>query len=196
VVNQFTHTLDKQSAGQLFAMLEKYSPETRAQKKARLLAKATAVVEAKTAEDKEKQASKTEKKPNTVKYGLNHVTNLIEGNKAKLVIIAHDVDPLELVLWLPTLCRKKGVPYVIVKGKSRLGKVVHKKTAAALAIVDVDNKDKTDLGLFITKGQELFLEKYSETMKKEGGGVMGHKHYDRLGKEKRRQEKDAKKKDK
>jgi large subunit ribosomal protein L7Ae len=43
--------------------------------------------------------------------------------KAQLVVIAHDVDPIELVVWLPALCRKMGVPYAIVKGKSRLGSV-------------------------------------------------------------------------
>lgn len=41
------------------------------------------------------------KKPITLKYGLNHVTNLVESKKAKLVVIAHDVDPIELVMWLP-----------------------------------------------------------------------------------------------
>nr|GMD19401.1 60S ribosomal protein L7a-2-like [Ipomoea batatas] len=33
------------------------------------------------------------KKPIVVKYGLKHVTYLIEQNKAQLVVIAHDVDP-------------------------------------------------------------------------------------------------------
>jgi len=72
-------------------------------------------------------APKTTTKPLFVKYGLNHVTELIESKKAKLVIIAHDVDPIELVVWLPALCRKMNVPYVIIKGKARLGHVVHKK---------------------------------------------------------------------
>jgi large subunit ribosomal protein L7Ae len=45
-------------------------------------------------------------------------------NKAQLVVIAHDVDPIELVVWLPALCRKMEVPYAIVKGKSRLGAVI------------------------------------------------------------------------
>jgi len=43
------------------------------------------------------------------------------------VIISHDVDPIELVVWLPALCRKMNIPYCIVKGKARLGHVVHKK---------------------------------------------------------------------
>lgn len=45
-------------------------------------------------------------------------------NKAQLVVIAHDVDPIELVVWLPALCRKMEVPYCIVKGKARLGAVI------------------------------------------------------------------------
>ena len=55
------------------------------------------------------------KKPVVVKFGLNHITTLIEEGKAQLVVIAHDVDPIELVVWLPALCKKMGVPYVIVK---------------------------------------------------------------------------------
>ncbi|KAL0650747.1 hypothetical protein Bca4012_093438 [Brassica carinata] len=35
----------------------------------------------------------------------------------KVVVIAHDVDPIELVVWLPALCRKMEVPYCIIKGK-------------------------------------------------------------------------------
>ena len=53
------------------------------------------------------------------KYSLNHIVALIEAKKAALVVIAHDVDPIELVIFLPALCRKMGVPYVIVKGKAR-----------------------------------------------------------------------------
>ena len=37
--------------------------------------------------------------------------------KAKLVVIAHDIDPIELVVWLPSLCRKINIPYAITKGK-------------------------------------------------------------------------------
>lgn len=40
------------------------------------------------------------------------------------MVIAHDVDPIELVVWLPALCRKMEVPYCIIKGKSRLGAVM------------------------------------------------------------------------
>ena len=59
--------------------------------------------------------------------------------------MAHDVDPIELLVFLPALCRKKGIPYCFVKGKARLGKLVHKKTATCLAITDVRKEDYQDL---------------------------------------------------
>lgn len=58
-----------------------------------------------------------DKKPVVLKYGLNHVTTLVEQKEAKMVAIACDVDPIELVVWLPQLCRKMGVPFCIVKSR-------------------------------------------------------------------------------
>merc|ERR1719277_2835406 len=85
------------------------------------------------------------KKPIVIKFGLNHVTTLIEQKQAKLVVIAHDVDPIELVCWMPALCRKKEVPYCIIKGKSRLGQLVHKKNASCIALTTVRQEDKNEL---------------------------------------------------
>ena len=119
-IAQFSNVLDRNTATQTFKLLNKYKPETKAEKKERLLKEATAVSEGKKKED-------VSKKPYTVKYGLNHVVGLIENKKATLVLIPNDVDPIELVIFLPALCRKMGVPYAIVKGKARLGVVVHKK---------------------------------------------------------------------
>lgn len=69
------------------------------------------------------------KKLYTVKYSLNYVVDLVENKKAALVLISNDVDPIELVIFLPALCHKMGIPYTIVKGKARLGTVVHKKVS-------------------------------------------------------------------
>jgi len=137
-INQFTRTLDKASVTSLFKLMNKYRPESKIAKRRRLLAAAKAKAE-------KKDGEVPKQKPNSVKYGLNHVTTLIEQKKAKLVVIAHDVDPIELVVWLPTLCKSKDVPYCIVKGKSRLGTVVHQKTATALALTNVNKEDTNDL---------------------------------------------------
>lgn len=165
-LNQFTKTLDKNLATSLFKMLLKYRPEEKAAKKERLLIRAQAETEGKTVESK---------KPIVVKYGLNHVTYLIEQNKAQLVIIAHDVDPIELVVWLPALCRKMEIPYCIVKGKARLGAIVHKKTASALCLTSVKNEDKMDLSKILEAIKANFNDKYEENRKKWGGGIMGSK---------------------
>ena len=119
-IAQFQQVLDKNTAAQAFKLLNKYRPETKVEKKERLLQEATAIKEGKKKED-------VSKKPYVVKYGLNHVVGLIENKKASLVLIPNDVDPIELVIFLPALCRKMGVPYAIIKGKARLGTVVHKK---------------------------------------------------------------------
>jgi len=164
-INQFSKTLDKGNALQLFKLLSKYKPESKLAKKKRLLA---------TAEAKAKGETVQSKKPNVVKYGINHITTLVEQNKAKLVIIAHDVDPIELVVWLPTLCRKKDVPFVIVKGKARLGAVVHKKTATALALTSVAKEDANALAQLIGTAEESF-NKNADLRKTWGGGKLGIK---------------------
>lgn len=135
ILNQFTKTLDKNqsiayhnSATTLTNLLKKYSPEDSKIKDARLKAAAAA---------KEKGQTVESKKPNVLKFGLNHVTKLVEEKKAKLVVIASNVDPIELVIWLPQLCRKMDVPYCFVKSKAVLGQLVHQKTATAIAVVDV-----------------------------------------------------------
>lgn len=165
-VNQFTKTLDKNLASNLFKMLLKYRPEDKAAKKERLLRKAQAETEGKSVEAK---------KPIVVKYGLNHVTYLIEQKKAQLVVIAHDVDPIELVVWLPALCRKMEIPYCIVKGKSRLGAIVHKKTASVLCLTTVKNEDKLEFSRILEAIKANFNDKYDEYRKKWGGGIMGSK---------------------
>jgi large subunit ribosomal protein L7Ae len=165
-LNQFTKTLDKNLATNLFKMLLKYRPEDKAAKKERLLKEAQSRAEGKPSEAK---------KPIVVKYGLNHVTYLIEQNKAQLVVIAHDVDPIELVVWLPALCRKMEIPYCIVKGKARLGTIVHKKTASVLCLTTVKNEDKMEFSRILEAIKANFNDKYDEYRKKWGGGIMGSK---------------------
>ena len=67
----------------------------------------------------------------------NDWTTLVEKKKAQLVVIANDVDPIEMAMFLPALCRKMGVPYCIVKNKSRLGRVCRRKTNSCWAVNQV-----------------------------------------------------------
>ncbi len=109
--------------------MDKYRPESKQQKKERLRSRAEA-----RASGKEDAPSK---RAPVVRHGTNTVTTLVEKKKAQLVVIANDVDPIELVLFLPALCRKMGVPYCIVKNRARLGRVCRRKTTSCLAITNV-----------------------------------------------------------
>jgi len=166
-INQFTRTLDKSSATTLFKLLNRYRPETKVQKKLRLLKAA----EAKT---KGETAPATSRSKSVVHFGLNEITSLIESKKAKLVAIAHDVDPIELVVWLPALCRKQGIPYCIVKGKARLGAAVNMKTATAVALTSVEKEDTKDF----TNLMDLFTQSFNNNADARriwGGGKLGAK---------------------
>merc|ERR1711976_1111831 len=125
-------TIDKSQASRLLKLLNNYSPETRAQKNQRLH---------KEAETKKANAGP---KPLHLKFGLNHVTTLVEEGKAKLVVIAHDVDPIELMVHLPALCRAKDVPFCFVRGKAALGRLVHLKAATCVAVTEVNKEDVVD----------------------------------------------------
>merc|ERR1712110_113383 len=127
------------------------------------------------AEKKAAGKADTEKKPVVIKYGINHGTKLIESKKAKLVCIAHDVDPIEIVVWLPALCRKMGVPYCIVKGKARLGKLVHKKTATAVALTNVKPEDRHFLEKIAEAVKTNYNDRVDEIRRHWGGGIMGNK---------------------
>ena len=165
-IEQFNNTLDKNLATKLFKLLLKYRPEDDAQKKERLVATAQAEAAGKGVESK---------KPVVVKFGINHITYLVEQGKAQLVCIAHDVDPIELVIWLPALCRQMNVPYCIVKGKARLGAVVHKKTATALALTGIKNEDKMEFSQLVEAIKGSYNDKFDKTMRTWGGGIMGVK---------------------
>merc|ERR1712093_564970 len=152
-INQFQTTFDKRQAGQLFRLLNQLKPESKAQKAERIAELAEA------------------KKPVCVKMGINHVTKLVEEKEAKLVVIAHDVDPIEIVMWLPSLCKARGVAYCIVKSKARLGALVGKKTATCLAITDVKPEHKADLDSLQQLCDAHFNSQHDQAMKQWGDAV-------------------------
>jgi len=71
----------------------------------------------------------------SIKKGTNETTKAVERGLAKLVLIAEDVDPPEIVAHLPLLCEEKKVPYVYVPSKKRLGEAAGLEVAAASACI-------------------------------------------------------------
>ena len=114
-----------------------------------------------------------------VHYGLNHVTSMVESKRAKMVCIASDVDPIELVLWLPALCRRMGVPFCIVKNRSRLGALVNQKKATCVCIEKVAQEDNKALDTLTN----LCMEKYNNNpVTQWGDRVLGKKTTVRVAK--------------
>ena len=57
----------------------------------------------------------------SVRKGTNETTKAVERGQAKLVVIAEDVDPPEVVAHLPLLCEERKITYVFVPSKRKLG---------------------------------------------------------------------------
>ncbi|MCX8181596.1 MAG: 50S ribosomal protein L7Ae [Candidatus Methanomethyliaceae archaeon] len=72
-----------------------------------------------------------------IRKGANESTKAVERGMAKLLVIAMDVDPPEIVAHLPLLADDKKIPYVYVDSKSKLGKSAGiDVSTSAVAVVD------------------------------------------------------------
>lgn len=67
------------------------------------------------------EAVEVAKATGKLKKGSNEVTKAIERGQAKLVVVAKDVQPAEIIMHLPLLAKEKGVPCVEVPSKEQLG---------------------------------------------------------------------------
>ncbi|MBI2662321.1 50S ribosomal protein L7ae [Candidatus Woesearchaeota archaeon] len=63
-----------------------------------------------------------------IRKGANEATKAIEKGEAKLVVFAADVNPKEIVMHLPLLCKEKNILCVQITKKDDLG------AAAGLAV--------------------------------------------------------------
>jgi len=92
-----------------------------------------------------------------IRKGTNEATKAIERGKAKLVLIAENVEPPEIVAHLPMLCDERKAQYIYVPEKSRLGQSAGLLVGSAAAAIE-------DAG----EGEELLneiLEKLKEIIK-------------------------------
>lgn len=70
-----------------------------------------------------------------IRKGTNETTKAIERNLAKLVIIAEDIEPPEVVAHLPILCDERNIPYVFVPTRSQMGPALGIDLGAAAACI-------------------------------------------------------------
>ena len=87
--------------------------------------------------DKALQLVQIARETGKVRIGTNEVTKASERVEAKLVVMAEDVDPIEILAHIPMLCEEKRIPYLYVSKKQRLGQAAGlSKSAASVAVVD------------------------------------------------------------
>lgn len=106
--------------------------------------------------DKILQLVETAKNTGSVRKGTNEATKAVERGVAKLVVIAEDVDPKEIVMHLPALCDEKKILYAYVPSKVELGRAVGLDVgSAAVAVVEIGD------------GKDMFKEVSAKLAKKE-----------------------------
>jgi len=87
--------------------------------------------------DKTLQLVQVASETGKIRVGTNEVTKSSERAEAKLIVMAEDVDPVEILIHVPMLCEEKRIPYVYVPKKLRLGQAAGlSKSAASVAIVE------------------------------------------------------------
>jgi len=91
--------------------------------------------------------------------GANETTKQVERGQAKLVVMAEDVTPEEILAHMPLLCEEKNIPYTYVPSKEELGNAAGLKVSTAAVAILNPGKEKT--------GIENLIKKI-ETLKKQG----------------------------
>ncbi len=67
------------------------------------------------------EAIELARKTGKIKKGTNEVTKAVERGVAKIVFVAQDVNPIEVIMHLEPLCRDKNIPLIKVASKEELG---------------------------------------------------------------------------
>lgn len=72
--------------------------------------------------DKAYQVVQIARDSGKIRKGTNETTKAVERAVAKLVLIAEDVDPPQVVAHLPILCEERKISYLFVPSKLDLGR--------------------------------------------------------------------------
>jgi large subunit ribosomal protein L7Ae len=97
-----------------------------------------------------------ETRDSKIRKGFNEVTKSIERSLAKLVVMAEDVSPPEILFHVPLLCENKSIPYGYISTKKELGNLVRINVgSAAIAIEKLGTNNENVLDNLIKKLEEL-----------------------------------------
>jgi large subunit ribosomal protein L7Ae len=93
--------------------------------------------------------------PSHIRKGTNETTKSVERGEAKLVFIALDVDPPEIVAHLPLLCKDKKIPYMYVSTKENLGKACNLGVKTASCAISNEGEAKAKIDNLAARIKEL-----------------------------------------
>jgi len=86
-----------------------------------------------------------------ISKGANEATKQVERGQAKLLVMAEDVTPEEILAHMPILCEEKNIPYTYVSSKQELGSAAGLLVpTAAIAIVN-PGKEKDGIDNIVKK---------------------------------------------
>lgn len=93
--------------------------------------------------DKAYEAVEIARKSGKIKKGINETTKAVERKVAKLVLVAKDVNPAEVIMHIAPLCKEKEVPCVMVPSREELGAAagLGVATSSVAVIKEGDAKD-------------------------------------------------------
>ncbi|MDG6226028.1 MAG: 50S ribosomal protein L7Ae [Candidatus Thermoplasmatota archaeon] len=77
-----------------------------------------------------------------LRKGANEVTKTIERGKAKMVVLAEDVTPPEILMHIPYLCSEKSVPLAYVPSRHELGNTASLKIPTTAVAITQPGKGK------------------------------------------------------
>lgn len=110
--------------------------------------------------DKALEAIEIARSTGKIKKGTNEVTKVIERGVAKLVVIAQDTQPEEVIMHLPPLCEEKNIPCIPVRTKEELGAAAGLQLGcASVAIITEGDAKKTVQEIASAIGERLVKEK-------------------------------------
>ena len=101
----------------------------------------------------------------SLKIGINEVTKAIERGIAKLVVVANDVSPAEIIAHIPKISSEMKVVSVVCGKKEELGSCVKIKATSAIAVIEV-GEAKKELGEFIEEFNSQLKPKVEEKKEK------------------------------
>ena len=87
--------------------------------------------------------------------GANEATKQVERGQAKLVVMAEDVSPEEILAHMPVLCEEKNIPYTYVPSKDELGSAAGMNVSTAAVAIVSPGKEKAGIEGIVKKIEAL-----------------------------------------